>query len=58
MIVSGMIWFGSCVGSIASPSFYKSEEAPSYHLGIWPLLVANAIELALFIVLRYAFIYM
>lgn len=52
-----MIWFGSCVGSIASPFFYKSEEAPTYHLGIGSLLVANAIELALFIVLRYAFMW-
>ena len=55
MIVSGMIWFGSCIGSISSPFFYKSDQAPSYHLGIGSLLVSNCIELALFFVLRYAF---
>ncbi|KXJ91625.1 allantoate permease [Microdochium bolleyi] len=55
MIVSGMIWFGACIGNIASPFFYKSEQAPSYPLGIGSLLVANCIELALFFVFRFAF---
>lgn len=55
MIVSGMIWFGACIGNIAGPFFYKSNQAPSYHLGIGSLLVANCIELALFFVFRYAF---
>ncbi|KAH7039570.1 major facilitator superfamily domain-containing protein [Microdochium trichocladiopsis] len=57
MIVSGMIWFGACIGNIASPFFYKTEQAPSYPLGIGSLLVANCIELALFFVFRYAFIW-
>ncbi|CAG8901767.1 unnamed protein product [Penicillium egyptiacum] len=57
MIVSGMIWFGACIGNIASPFFYKSEQAPGYPLGIGSLLVANCLELALFFVLRYAFIW-
>lgn len=55
MIVSGMIWFGACIGNIASPFFYRSEQAPSYHLGIGSLLVANCIEFVLFFVFRYAF---
>ncbi|KAF5688642.1 allantoate permease [Fusarium circinatum] len=55
MIVSGMIWVGACVGNIASPFFYRPEQAPSYHLGIGSLLVANCIEFALFFVFRYAF---
>ena len=53
MIVSGMIWFGACIGNIAGPFFYKTEQAPSYHLGIGSLLVANCIELCLFFVFRY-----
>lgn len=57
MIVSGMIWFGACIGNIASPFFYKTDQAPSYPLGIGSLLVANCIELALFFVLRYAFVW-
>ncbi len=57
MIVNGMIWLGACLGNIASPFFYKSEQAPSYTLGIGSLLVANFIELALFFVIRYSFIW-
>ncbi|KAK5989083.1 putative transporter [Cladobotryum mycophilum] len=57
MIVSGMIWFGACIGNIAGPFFYKTNQAPSYHLGIGSLLVANCIELALFFIFRYAFIW-
>jgi hypothetical protein len=55
MIVSGMIWLGACVGNIASPFFYRTEQAPTYELGIGSILVANCIELVLFFVLRYAF---
>ncbi|KAI3328150.1 major facilitator superfamily domain-containing protein [Ustulina deusta] len=57
MIVNGMIWLGACLGNIASPFFYKSEQAPSYTLGIGSLLVANFIELALFFAIRYSFIW-
>ncbi|KAJ4187882.1 hypothetical protein NW767_012156 [Fusarium falciforme] len=57
MIVSGMIWFGACIGNIVSPFFYRSEQAPSYHLGIGSLLVSNCIELALFFVFRYSFMW-
>lgn len=52
-----MIWFGACIGNIAGPFFYKSDQAPSYRLGIGSLLVANCIELLLFFVFRYAFIW-
>ena len=57
MIVSGMIWFGACIGNIAGPFFYKSDQAPSYNLGIGSLLVANCAELALLILFRYVFIW-
>lgn len=52
-----MIWFGSCVGSIASPFFYFSKQALFYHFGIGSLLVSNVIELSIFFILRYAFIW-
>ncbi|KAL9947558.1 hypothetical protein ACHAP6_007702 [Verticillium nonalfalfae] len=55
MIVSGMIWFGACIGNIVSPFFYLTKQAPRYQLGIGSILVANCIELALFFVFRYAF---
>lgn len=50
-----MIWFGSCIGSIARPFFYKTDQAPSYPPGIGSLLGANVVELIIFFVLRYAF---
>lgn len=55
MIVSGMFWFGACIGNIASPFFYKADQAPSYHLGIASLLVANVVELGIFVALRFAY---
>lgn len=57
MTVAGLIWFGSCIGSISSPFFYKDDQAPSYHLGIGSLLVANILEFLLFFVFRFAFIW-
>lgn len=55
MIVSGMVWFGACIGNIISPFFYKEDQAPSYPLGIGSLLTANCLETLLFFVFRYAF---
>ncbi|KAJ9124717.1 hypothetical protein QFC24_003085 [Naganishia onofrii] len=57
MIVSGMIWFGACIGNIISPFFYLTSQAPRYQLGIGSLLVANCIEFLIFLILRFAFIY-
>ncbi|EFX04472.1 major facilitator superfamily transporter allantoate [Grosmannia clavigera kw1407] len=57
MIVAGMIWAGACVGNISSPFFYRSKQAPTYHLGIGSLLVANCLELLLFFVFRAVFIW-
>ncbi|GAB1733347.1 hypothetical protein NU195Hw_g7532t1 [Hortaea werneckii] len=55
MIVSGIIWFGACVGNIASPFFYKEDQAPNYTEGIGSLLAANIIELLMCIVFRFVF---
>lgn len=57
MIVSGMIWFGACIGNIASPFFYRTEQAPNYPMGIGSLLAANIIEVILFFVFHYAYKY-
>ncbi|RSH89938.1 hypothetical protein EHS25_001924 [Saitozyma podzolica] len=57
MLVSGMIWFGACVGNIAGPFFYKSDQAPKYQMGIGSLLAANIIEFLMFFAFRYAFKY-
>ncbi|WWD20820.1 hypothetical protein CI109_105297 [Kwoniella shandongensis] len=57
MLVSGMIWFGACIGNIVGPFFYRSEQAPTYKLGIGSLLTCNCIELLLFFAFRFAFMY-
>ncbi|TYJ55614.1 hypothetical protein B9479_003646 [Cryptococcus floricola] len=55
LIVSGFIWLGACVGNIAGPFFYKSDQAPKYTLGIGSILVCNCLEFLLFFAFRYAF---
>lgn len=57
MIVSGMVWFGACLGNIISPFFYKDDQAPTYQLGIGSLLTANCLETVLLFAFRYAFIW-
>jgi hypothetical protein len=57
MIVSGAIWAGASIGNIVSPFFYLTEQAPKYQLGIGSLLVANCLELGLFVAFRYVFIW-
>ncbi|WVQ70609.1 hypothetical protein IAR50_000128 [Cryptococcus sp. DSM 104548] len=55
LIVSGFIWLGACVGNIAGPFFYKTDQAPKYTLGIGSILVCNCLEFLLFFGFRYAF---
>ncbi|KAK8850643.1 hypothetical protein IAR55_004562 [Kwoniella newhampshirensis] len=57
MLVSGIIWFGACIGNIVGPFFYLANQAPSYRLGIGSLLTCNCIEFLLFFAFRYAFIW-
>jgi hypothetical protein len=45
---------GACVGNIAGPFFYKTEQAPKYQLGIGSILVANCLEVAIFVAFRLA----
>ncbi|KAK6911067.1 hypothetical protein L486_05319 [Kwoniella mangroviensis CBS 10435] len=52
MLTNAMIWFGSCIGSIASPFFYKAEQAPTYKEGIGSMLASNILEALCFLALR------
>jgi hypothetical protein len=54
VVTNAMIFLGVCVGNIAGPFFYKSEQAPGYSMGIWSMIVANLVEIALIIVLGFA----
>jgi sugar phosphate permease len=54
VVTNAMIFLGVCTGNIAGPFFYKAEQAPGYALGIWSMIVANLIEIALIIFLAIA----
>lgn len=56
-LTSAIIWMGACVGNIAGPFFFKSNQAPGYRFGIGAMLVANCLELLLFFVFRFVFIW-
>ncbi|WWC72397.1 uncharacterized protein I206_106359 [Kwoniella pini CBS 10737] len=51
MIVSGVIW------QYHLTFFYLTKQAPKYKLGIGSLLAANIIELSMFFIFRFVFIY-
>lgn len=54
---SALLFVGYCVGNIAGPFFYKSEQAPGYSLGIWSMVFSNLLEVVivglLWVMLRY-----
>lgn len=54
VVTNAMIFLGVCAGNIAGPFFYKSNQAPGYALGIWSMIVANFVEIALILFLGFA----
>ncbi|KAJ5935055.1 hypothetical protein N7466_004602 [Penicillium verhagenii] len=54
VITNAMIFLGVCAGNIAGPFFYKTDQAPVYALGIWSMIVANFVEIALILVLGFS----
>jgi hypothetical protein len=55
-LTSAIIFVGVCIGNIAGPFFFKSEQAPTYRLGIGAILVCNCLEFLMFLVFRFLFI--
>ncbi|KAH8828016.1 major facilitator superfamily domain-containing protein [Flagelloscypha sp. PMI_526] len=55
-MTSAFIFVGVCVGNIAGPFFFKSEQAPKYSLGIGAILVCNCLEFLTFFAFRFLFI--
>ncbi|KAL2882797.1 hypothetical protein SGCOL_002009 [Colletotrichum sp. CLE4] len=52
VVTSACLFLGYCVGNIAGPFFYKSDQAPKYELGIWSMIVAHLLEVVVVIALR------
>jgi hypothetical protein len=56
MLVVAINFLGMCVGNIAGPFFFKTEQAPRYRLGIGSILVSNCLEIVAILVLRFLYI--
>ena len=39
VVTNAVLFLGYCTGNIAGPFFYKTDQAPSYPLGIWSMIV-------------------
>ncbi|KAH8890653.1 putative MFS allantoate transporter [Thozetella sp. PMI_491] len=52
--VSAILFLGYCVGNIAGPFFYKTEQAPTYSLGIWSMITSHFLEIAVVLIMRFA----
>ncbi|KAF4826800.1 putative transporter [Colletotrichum tropicale] len=53
VVTSACLFLGYCVGNIAGPFFYKTDQAPKYELGIWSMIVAHLLEVVIVIALRF-----
>ncbi|KAJ0273680.1 hypothetical protein COL940_009770 [Colletotrichum noveboracense] len=53
VVTSACLFLGYCVGNIAGPFFYKSDQAAKYELGIWSMIVAHLLEVVIVIALRF-----
>jgi cyanate permease len=44
VVTNAVLFLGYCTGNIAGPFFYKTDQSPSYPLGIWSMIVSHLIE--------------
>ncbi|KAJ6155752.1 hypothetical protein N7470_006318 [Penicillium chermesinum] len=51
VVTNAVLFLGYCTGNIAGPFFYKTEQAPTYALGIWSMIVSHLIEVCLISIL-------
>ncbi|KAF2092067.1 MFS transporter [Saccharata proteae CBS 121410] len=52
VVSNAILFLGYCTGNIAGPFFYKTDQAPTYPLGIWSMIVSNLLEVVLVVILR------
>jgi hypothetical protein len=53
VVTAACLFLGYCVGNIAGPFFYRSDQAPVYTLGIWSMITAELIEVVIILLLRF-----
>ncbi|KAJ5534034.1 hypothetical protein N7527_000288 [Penicillium freii] len=51
VVTNAVLFLGYCTGNIAGPFFYKTEQSPTYPLGIWSMIVSHLIEAVLISIL-------
>ncbi|KAG0651083.1 putative transporter [Hyphodiscus hymeniophilus] len=44
VITNAVLYLGYAAGNISGPFFYRTDQAPTYSLGIWSMIVSNLIE--------------
>lgn len=49
VVTNAVLFLGYCTGNIAGPFFYLSDQAPTYELGIWSMIVSHLIEVCLIV---------
>lgn len=44
VVTNAVLFLGYCTGNIAGPFFYLADQAPTYELGIWSMIVSHLLE--------------
>ncbi|GME54036.1 Major facilitator superfamily [Neofusicoccum parvum] len=52
VVTNACLFLGYCTGNIAGPFFFKTDQQPTYPLGIWMMVVSHLLEVCLILVLR------
>ena len=47
VVTNAVLFLGYCTGNIAGPFFYKTNQSPTYSLGIWSMIVSHLLEVCL-----------
>ncbi|OJD36355.1 mfs allantoate transporter [Diplodia corticola] len=52
VVTNACLFLGYCTGNIAGPFFFKTEQQPTYTLGIWSMIVCHLLEVVLILIFR------
>ncbi|ROW00904.1 hypothetical protein VPNG_08256 [Cytospora leucostoma] len=52
VITNAVIFLGYCIGNIAGPFFFETDQQPEYPLGMWSMIFCHLAEPAIVIVFR------
>ncbi|KAK8199266.1 putative MFS allantoate transporter [Phyllosticta capitalensis] len=51
IVTNAFLFLGYCTGNIAGPFFFKTDQAPTYELGVWSMLFCHLVEVVLVCIL-------